>query len=109
MSDYVLIAWRPLVHRRALPVLPPCGGILALVIALAAAPRSGAGANYVALGDSYSSGVGAGDYTSESGGCDRSPNAYSALWAASNAPASYVSVACSGATTADVATASSPR
>jgi lysophospholipase L1-like esterase len=64
---------------------------------------SAAGANYVALGDSYSSGVGAGDYTSESGDCDRSPNAYSALWAANNAPSSYVSVACSGATTADVA------
>ena len=28
------------------------------------------------------SGVGAGDYTDESGDCDRSPNAYSALWAA---------------------------
>jgi lysophospholipase L1-like esterase len=58
--------------------------------------------NYVALGDSYSSGVGAGDYISGSGSCDRSENAYSQLWANANDPASYVSVACSGATTSDV-------
>jgi hypothetical protein len=36
---------------------------------------------YVALGDSYSSGVGAGSYTSSSGSCDRSTKAYSQLWA----------------------------
>lgn len=58
--------------------------------------------NYVALGDSYSSGVGAGDYYSSSGDCDRSANAYSVLWANANDPASYVSEACSGATTGDV-------
>ena len=58
--------------------------------------------HYVALGDSYSSGVGAGSYISSSGSCDRSPNAYSALWAAAHAPATYTSVACSGATTSTV-------
>jgi lysophospholipase L1-like esterase len=58
--------------------------------------------NYVALGDSYSSGVGAGDYISASGSCDRSTNAYPEQWAGHNSPASFVSVACSGATTADV-------
>jgi lysophospholipase L1-like esterase len=58
--------------------------------------------NYVALGDSYSSGVGAGDYISSSGSCDRSTNAFPEQWADANAPASFVSVACSGATTADV-------
>lgn len=57
---------------------------------------------YVALGDSYSSGVGAGNYTAESGSCQRSTSAYSALWATEKAPASYVSVACSGATTTTV-------
>jgi lysophospholipase L1-like esterase len=67
-----------------------------------ATPAYAAGARYVALGDSYSSGVGAGDYTSESGSCDRSPNAYSALWASAHSPASYSSVACSGAKTSDV-------
>src|ERR1700761_7052148 len=55
--------------------------------------------NYVALGDSYSSGVGAG---STSGSCGQSPNAYPALWAAASPAASFTSAACSGATTADV-------
>ena len=77
--------------------------LAAFALVLSGAPGAlAAGQNYVALGDSYSSGVGAGDYTSESGDCDRSPNAYSALWAAANSPSSYVSVACSGATTSDV-------
>jgi lysophospholipase L1-like esterase len=57
---------------------------------------------YVALGDSYSSGLGAGDYISSSGSCDRSTRAYPEQWADANAPASFVSVACAGATTADV-------
>ncbi|MGI8880737.1 MAG: SGNH/GDSL hydrolase family protein [Jatrophihabitans sp.] len=74
---------------------------LIAVLALAV-PAFAAGDNYVALGDSYSSGVGAGDYISSSGSCDRSPNAYSAVWADSHSPASYSSVACSGATTDDV-------
>lgn len=76
-------------------------GTLALPFALAPA-ASASSVNYVALGDSYSSGVGAGSYTSSSGSCDRSTNAYSQLWANANAPASYVSVACSGATTSTV-------
>jgi lysophospholipase L1-like esterase len=74
----------------------------AAVLAIAS-PAHAAGANYVALGDSYASGVGAGSFTSESGSCDRSTNAFEALWAASHAPASYTSVACSGATTSSVA------
>ncbi|MER7035504.1 SGNH/GDSL hydrolase family protein, partial [Streptomyces albidoflavus] len=68
-----------------------------------AQPASAAGANYVALGDSYSSGVGAGSYTSESGDCKRSTKSYPYLWAAANAPYSFTSVACSGATTSSVA------
>ena len=58
--------------------------------------------NYVALGDSYSSGVGAGDYIWASGSCDRSAEAYPEQWADANSPTSFVSAACSGATTADV-------
>lgn len=58
--------------------------------------------NYVALGDSYSSGLGAGDYISSSGSCDRSTKAYPEQWAGANSPATFTSVACSGATTADV-------
>jgi lysophospholipase L1-like esterase len=75
-------------------------GFCAMATAPAALAQSSV--HYVALGDSYSSGVGAGDYTSSSGSCDRSTNAYSQLWANANAPASYVSVACSGATTGSV-------
>jgi lysophospholipase L1-like esterase len=77
---------------------------IGLVTGVAAAPAADAASSvsYVALGDSYSSGLGAGDYISSSGGCDRSTNAYPEQWAAANAPASFVSVACAGATTADV-------
>jgi lysophospholipase L1-like esterase len=76
---------------------------LGVVLALGATPvQAASNVRYVALGDSYSSGVGAGSYTSESGSCQRSTNAYPALWAAAKAPASYVSVACSGARTTDV-------
>jgi lysophospholipase L1-like esterase len=81
-------------------------GTTALTLGLAAGisgtgiPAKAAPAvNYVALGDSYSSGVGAG---SESGSCGQSPNAYPALWAAANSPASFTFAACSAATTSDV-------
>jgi lysophospholipase L1-like esterase len=68
----------------------------------ATAARAAGPVNYVALGDSYSSGVGAGDYIWSSGSCERSTKAYPEQWAGGNGPASFVSVACSGATTADV-------
>ena len=57
---------------------------------------------YVALGDSYSSGVGAGDYYSSSGSCDRSPDAYPALWAAASHPVSFAFEACAEATIGSV-------
>jgi lysophospholipase L1-like esterase len=72
----------------------------AVIIGMPAA--NAAAVNYVALGDSYASGVGSGSYTSESGSCLRSTLAYSQLWANAHAPASYRSVACSGAKTTDV-------
>lgn len=57
---------------------------------------------YVALGDSYSSGVGAGSYISSSGDCKRSTKAHPYLWAAANSPSSFSFTACSGARTGDV-------
>ncbi|WP_217238836.1 SGNH/GDSL hydrolase family protein [Streptomyces sp. AC555_RSS877] len=57
---------------------------------------------YVALGDSYSSGVGAGSYLSASGNCKRSTKAYPYLWAAAHSPSSFDFTACSGARTGDV-------
>ncbi|WP_434438964.1 SGNH/GDSL hydrolase family protein [Lentzea sp. E54] len=75
----------------------------AAVIALAN-PASAAPINYVALGDSYASGLGTGSYDGASGSCKRGPLAYPALYAAATAPASFKSVACSGARTGDVIT-----
>ncbi|MEV2264233.1 SGNH/GDSL hydrolase family protein [Streptomyces anulatus] len=69
----------------------------------ASAADSAAAGGYVALGDSYSSGVGAGSYLSDSGDCRRSTNAYPYLWQAANSPTSFDFVACSGATTSSVA------
>ncbi len=88
---------------RGVPIA--AGAVPALAIAvLTGVPTAGAAASarYVALGDSYSSGVGAGNYDSSSGGCERSANAYPERWADSDAPASFTSVACAGATTSDV-------
>jgi lysophospholipase L1-like esterase len=84
--------------------------VAGLVTAVAASPGADAASavRYVALGDSYSSGVGAGDYIASSGGCERSTRAYPEQWAGVNSPASFVSVACSGATTADVLSSQVP-
>jgi lysophospholipase L1-like esterase len=64
-------------------------------VAHAAAP------NYVALGDSYASGVGTRTYISGSGSCQRSVKAYPYLDAA-RLGANLTFVACSGARVADV-------
>ncbi|MGH3820201.1 MAG: SGNH/GDSL hydrolase family protein, partial [Pseudonocardiaceae bacterium] len=58
--------------------------------------------DYVALGDSYSSGVGTGVYDAASGDCARSPLSYPSLWAAERRLARFEFAACSGARTADV-------
>lgn len=68
----------------------------------AQAAESAAALDYVALGDSYSSGVGAGGYDSASGDCKRSAKAYPRLWAAANSPSTFSFTACSGARTSDV-------
>jgi len=92
--------------RRRLPARPArfalaaaTAATAALSLVLTAAPASAA-VNYVALGDSYASGLGAGNYSG--GSCDRSSGAYPQLWANANHPASFAFVACSGATTTDV-------
>jgi lysophospholipase L1-like esterase len=54
--------------------------------------------DYVALGDSYSSGLGASEYASDSGDCYRSQRSYAQQWAAQHQPASFQFLACSGAT-----------
>lgn len=77
-------------------------GVLALAAAaLTPVPASAAAAGeYVALGDSYSSGSGAGDYIDQA--CTRSANAYPKLWADANAPSAFGFAACGGAQIPDV-------
>ncbi|SHK58185.1 SGNH/GDSL hydrolase family protein [Actinacidiphila paucisporea] len=85
----------------------PFAAIAALASALVGAlvltgPAQAAGPAYVALGDSYSAGNGAGNYISSSGDCHRSNSAYPALWASAHSPSSFTFAACSGAVTSDV-------
>ncbi|MBT2415647.1 SGNH/GDSL hydrolase family protein [Streptomyces sp. ISL-12] len=81
-------------------LLAVCAGLTGA--ATAQASESAAATGYVALGDSYSSGVGAGSYTAESGDCKRSTLAHPQLWADANSPSSFDFTACSGARTGDV-------
>jgi hypothetical protein len=83
---------------RLLVVAAAAAGAPLLAVSVST-PAVAAGGNYVALGDSYSSGIGSG---SESGSCGRSPTGYPSLWAASHAPSSFTFAACSGAKTGDV-------
>jgi hypothetical protein len=94
---------RPALPRHRLVLVTITAAAAALAALAVAAPAAARPAvRYVALGDSYAAGSGAGDYYGSSGSCYRSANAASALWAAANDPASYVSEACYGATTASV-------
>ena len=64
-----------------------------------AAPAQAASVDYVALGDSYSSGVGA---PGVSGLCLRSPLGYPQLWVNTHQVASFRTAACGGAVTDNV-------
>jgi lysophospholipase L1-like esterase len=79
------------------------GAGLAAVPAVAApsAALAAPTTDYVALGDSYSSGTGTGWYDLSSS-CQRSSLAYPALWARQQGTASFVFAACSGATTSSL-------
>ena len=79
------------------------GGTLAVLAAGAAygMPAHAAGGSYVALGDSYSSGVGTRTYLDDGTDCQRSVYAYPSLIASARGYA-LTFRACSGATTSDV-------
>lgn len=86
--------------------LAPARSVVSLLLAVAVVgaidvpAASAAGTiNYVALGDSYSAGVGTPD---ESGSCGRSPSAYPALWTRNHPTALLTFMACGGATIDDV-------
>jgi len=83
----------------AIGVTVPVLGLAAAIAGAGSPARAAPAVHYVALGDSYSSGVGAGG---ASGSCGQSPNGYPALWAKANSPASFTFAACAGATTSDV-------
>ncbi|MFF4188968.1 SGNH/GDSL hydrolase family protein [Streptomyces sp. NPDC001691] len=76
-------------------------GVAATAPASAASAAPGTG-GYVALGDSYSAGLGAGGYDGASGDCKRSIRSYPALWRAAHSPSSFAFTACAGARTGDV-------
>jgi lysophospholipase L1-like esterase len=76
------------------------------VAAPAAAASNYADTDYVALGDSYSSGVGA---PGQTGLCLRSPYGYPAQWAGRNNPRSFTDLSCGGAVTGDVRSTQVPR
>jgi lysophospholipase L1-like esterase len=76
--------------------------LCALALTAIAVPAASAAASqYVALGDSYSSGVGTRVFYEESGGCDRSPDAYGPKIAAAKGYTLNFE-ACSGAKTPEV-------
>ena len=79
----------------------PRAALATIAIALFATPAVAHATNYSALGDSYSSGVGTRTYYSDSGNCQRGPNAYPVKVAA-QLRYSLNFAACSDAKTGDV-------
>ena len=76
---------------------------VALLTVFVAAPAQAATPGYAALGDSYSSGLGAGSsYTG--GSCDQSSGAFAVQWSSAHPGVPFVQLACAGAQTADVTT-----
>ncbi len=73
-----------------------------LLTTFIAAPADAATPGYAALGDSYSSGLGAGN-SYNGGSCERSSGAFGALWSAAHPGVPFTSLACAGAKTSDVA------
>ena len=92
------------------PLVLGCLVTTSLLTLLAAAPASAAttyaDTDYVALGDSYSSGVGA---PGQVGTCLQSPNGYPGQWVAANQPKSFTNLTCSGAVTDDVRNTQIPQ
>jgi lysophospholipase L1-like esterase len=88
----------PRAHRLIVPVAAAAIAGLSAFAALVPANASGP-ISYVALGDSYSSGDGAGNYSD--GSCLESANAYPVLWHNAHG-GSFVNETCAGATTSDV-------
>lgn len=76
-------------------------GLIALCLGVLLPAAAASASQYVALGDSYSSGVGSRVFYEEEGSCDRSPYAYGPLIAGRRGYTLSFE-ACSGATTSNV-------
>ena len=83
-------------HSAALLLIVACA-----VLFVAGGPAATTTWSYVAMGDSYSSGVGTGSYTLDSA-CRRSVYAYPYLFTQKHSMGSFDFVACSGAKTTDL-------
>ena len=87
---------------RALATVAVSVGLVAVpTVAAPTAAFASPSTDYVALGDSYSSGTGTNSYDLSSS-CQRSSRSYPALWAAQRGTASFTFAACSGATTSSL-------
>lgn len=89
------------ISRRWLALAAAAPALIAVGAVAATQPASAEAGEYVALGDSYASGVGTREYDDSSGDCKRSPHAYPVI-DAGRIGASLTFVACSGAQVADV-------
>ncbi len=88
-------------RRSRLSVLTATVGVAGFAaLAASGAASAASSVHYVALGDSYSSGLGSG--STSDGSCDQSAGAYGVLWANAHAPASFANETCAGATTSSV-------
>jgi lysophospholipase L1-like esterase len=85
--------------RRCVSVIVAAGTATALTVFASGAAHAASYSNYVALGDSYSSGVGSGSYINS---CDVSESAYPYLYDKANSSIAFTDEACSGAKTSDV-------
>jgi lysophospholipase L1-like esterase len=95
------MAYRTRAHRRLTLLATIAAVAAAIATTFVGAPAHAAGSSYVALGDSYSSGVGTRSYIDDGTSCDRSTYAYPYLIAhAKGYTLSFQ--ACSGATTSTV-------
>ena len=93
---------KELMRRFTMAVLGAVMAFAGISAGTAAPAQAATQPEYVALGDSYASGVGAGSYDSASGACKRSTNNYPHQWAAAHPSYTLKDVSCSGATIADV-------
>jgi lysophospholipase L1-like esterase len=90
---------RRLVHLLVATLFPLAAlGLLATPVQAASPPYSST-TRYVAMGDSYSSGLGA---PNPSQNCGRSAQGYPTLWASAHGITTFTDVTCAGAVTADV-------